>query len=301
MFKQKICKKLMTMNLGNPMQLNRQLIGAVACGLLLLASCEQNKLSGETLSEGKQVVLPAPLKPDHQLDSNSEYAKHWTGLHEWLKLNDHVILKVPPQFSGFLNVDSNSKNYASFSEVQPEKIRQVPTFGFGFHMPDFVGITPDNYQKEFDEDAVGGYIEPASINQAEPESPGYYPPNMFKRLSESLDMTNYQEKYGLRCYDYVNEPNGVGHRQYCYGLRDNKIDEYILLDIYAPPYPDWVKQPTMQATYFTKQYGGLVMTWSAHVKYFDRWQEIDRQMWQYLDKWNVVNKHVLTLESTTKK
>jgi hypothetical protein len=268
---------------------NHQLIGVVVFGLLLLASCDRKGLSSETMDKDKKVMMP-PLKHGQQLDSNSEYAKHWTGLHEWLKLNDQVILKVPPQFSSFLSVDSNSKNYANFSETPPKEIKQVPIFGFGFHMPDFVGVTPNNYQKEFDEDAVGAYVEPASNNQSGHDSPGYYPPNMFKRLSESLDMTNYQEKYGLRCYDYVNEPNGVGHRQYCYGLRDRNIDEYILLDIYAPPYPDWVKQPTMQATYFTNQYGGLVMTWRAHVKYLSRWQEIDRQMWQYIEDWNLVGK-----------
>ena len=38
--------------------------------------------------------------------------------------------------------------------------------------------------------------------------------------------------------------------------------------------------PMMKTTYFTKQYGGLEITYWTHAKNFNRWQEIDRQIWR---------------------
>ena len=132
-------------------------------------------------------------------------------------------------------------------------------------MPDFAGFTPDNYLTEFNEDEIKIIqIEPQPMSYAEPDAAGTYPPNMFKRAIDGYDINQYTERYGLKCYESKGngELNSI-NTQFCYGLRDQSLDEYILINLIVPPYPAGVLFPTMSAKYFTKQYGGLEISWRA--------------------------------------
>ncbi len=55
----------------------------------------------------------------------------------------------------------------------------------------------------------------------------------------------------------------------------------------------------MKTTYFTKQYGGLEITYWTHAKYFSHWQEIDHQIWQHIADWNASNQKPI-IGTTTK-
>lgn len=50
----------------------------------------------------------------------------------------------------------------------------------------------------------------------------------------------------------------------------------------------------MKITYFTKQYGGLEITYWEHAKDFSHWEEIDHQIWQHIADWNVANQKSTT-------
>lgn len=237
-------------------------------------------------------VIPPPLKPGQVLDPNSDYAKYWTGLPEWVQFDDIMTLKIPAQFQQFWILKNYPQIKFAHAVNRPKNIRQIQYMAFSMFMPNFEGYRPDNYKNEFDENEVKIIsIEAAPMSEAEPDAPGYFPPNMFKRLSvipSMLNIKEYEDKYGLRCYaSNQNIPDGVGFRKQCYGKRDELLDEYILLEIYVPPYVDNIKFPLMKTTYFTKQYGGLRITWWTHVKHFSRWHDIDQQVWQYLKEWNV--------------
>ena len=277
------------------------------CGLVLIiasmficTSCDQisHKVTEMTANAIKPVI-PPPLKPGQVLDPNSNYAKYWTGLPYWIQFDDVMTLKIPQQFVTFwITPPEGEKVEILQSAVRPKKIRQAQGIGFNMFMPNFEGYTPDNYEDEFDENIVKIIsIEAAPMSEAEPDAPGSFPPNMFKRLSEVpslLDINKYEDKYGLRCYaSSKNIPEGVGFSQLCYGKRDEQLDEYILLDVSIPPHSDWQKNPLMRTTYFTKQYGGLRITWWANAKHFSRWHDIDQQIWQYLKEWNVAKIDVI--------
>ncbi|MDO8699672.1 MAG: hypothetical protein Q7J75_04530 [Rhodoferax sp.] len=116
---------------------------------------------------------------------------------------------------------------------------------------------------------------------------GGYPPNMYQRITTGvarIDPEKYEEKNGLHCFE--RRPNEK-ENQTCYGLRDAASGEYILLDITVPPYEDWIKYPHMQAKYFSPKYGGVEILWRAHMKNFSRWQDIDSQIWKFIEAWNI--------------
>lgn len=233
-------------------------------------------------------IIPPPLKPGQVLDPNSDYAKYWTGLPEWVQFDDKMTLKLPAQFTPFwTHKDFPNVDFA-FYEDRPKHFREIDSFSFSMFMPDFGGYTPDNYLSELSEDEIKIIsIDSAPMSYAEPDAPGYFPPNMWKRVTTGRNV-QLEKKYGLDCFTYTNnKPEGVGVIQYCYGLRDAKLGEYIFLEIIIPPYPEYIKYPIMKAKYFTKQYGGLEIIWWAHMKYVDRWQEIDQQIWQHVKDWNV--------------
>lgn len=266
----------------------------IIASMFICTSCDQisHKVTEMTTKPTKPVI-PPPLKPGQVLDPNSEYAKYWTGQPYWIQFDDIMTLKIPQQFVIFWMPKPKGESVETLQSVErPKNIRQAQGIGFSMFMPNFEGYTPDNYEDEFDENIVKIIsIEAAPMSEAEPDAPGSFPPNMFKRLSEVpslLDINKYEDKYGLRCYaSSKNIPEGVGFSQLCYGKRDEQLDEYILLDVSIPPHSDWQKNPLMRTTYFTKQYGGLRITWWANAKHFSRWHDIDQQIWQYLKEWNV--------------
>ena len=57
-------------------------------------------------------VIPPPLKPGQVLDPNSDYAKYWTGLPEWVQFDDIMTLKIPAQFQQFWILKNYPQNLA---------------------------------------------------------------------------------------------------------------------------------------------------------------------------------------------
>lgn len=155
-------------------------------------------------------------------------------------------------------------------------------------MPDFRGYTPDNYLKDFDEDRIlVSYIAPAPMSSMEPGSPGYFAPNSLARLKGSVFIPNpdsYEEKFELQCFEQL--PDRKNH-QTCFGERRSTVKEHLILNIMPPPHESWVKFPTMDTTYFSPKYGGIDVSWRAHMKHLPHWREIDEQVWKYIDAWNV--------------
>ena len=225
-----------------------------------------------------------PLKPGQILDMNTDYGKYWPGQPALFKLTEDWGLAIPPQYMRFwIQRDRVVRHPTSWS-----KIPLVESIGFKFFMPDFGGYTPDNYQDEFHPDKVELiHFEVVGMGQEQAGAPGSYPPNMFARVSGvSFDPNKYQEKYGLRCYDFRLDLD-AGNNQYCYGLRDPKTNEYILIDTRPPPYPEWIIYPHMKATYFTPRYGGVELTWIAQMKHLPHWREIDQQIWRFIEQWRI--------------
>ena len=237
-------------------------------------------------------ILEPPLKPGQILDKSSEYAKKWPGRPGLFKLKEGLILSIPPQYQKFwLQYDRWGRDIVARPPTSPDQLSKVELIGFQMFFPDFGGYTPSNYLTEFDEDIVNVVdITPVSMADAAPGAAGHHIPNVLSRLwggSQPFISTSYEEKFGMRCYEMLQLPDGIGRKQYCIGQRDAANDEYLLLEIFVPPFQDWVKFPIMQAKYFSKKYDGVEVVWRTHVKHLKDWHRIDQQIWTYIDAWNI--------------
>ena len=224
-----------------------------------------------------------------RVDKSSDYYKYWPdGQPALFKLKDNLILAIPPQYQKFWY----QKDKVVRAPAQKNQIPQVTLIGFQFFMPNFSGYTPQNYKNDFDENMVDVVsIESADPSQAAPGAPGEYPPNMLKRaLASFLNPNDYQDMYGLRCYQ-GNGPNGSLSRTQitCYGRRDDVNNEDIMLDAMTPPYRPGIRFPIMQASYFSNRCGGMHLVWRTHTKNLPRWHEIDTQIWKFIDAWNIAD------------
>jgi hypothetical protein len=200
------------------------------------------------------------------------------------RISPSLIIKVPAAYSPYWDKPEQIRSWPADMSKFP-----IQMFAFNFYMPDFKGYTKNNYDKNFDDEAVNVVsIRFVGMGAEQPDAPGFYPPNVFKRIVESpnprFNLEKYENKFGLRCYETINNED-IGNE--CYGLRDSINNEFILLKMKMPPYESWVKSPQMQANYFTPQYGGLEIIWRTHVKHFSRWQEIDSQIWKFMADWNI--------------
>jgi hypothetical protein len=228
-----------------------------------------------------------PLKLGQTLDLNTDYGKYWPGQPALFKLSESWGFAIPPQYMQFwIQRDRVTRHPAPW-----HKILLVESIGFEFFMPDFGGYTPDNYTDEFHKDRVEVIdFSIVGMGAEQLDAPGAYPPNMFARLTAkpypSFYPEQYQEMYGLRCYDQIPRLKDSDD-QYCYGLRDAKTNEYILLDITPSPHSEYIVHPLMQATYFTPRYGGIEITWRAPMKHFPRWHDIDQQIWRFIEAWSI--------------
>jgi hypothetical protein len=239
-------------------------------------------------------MMQPPLKPGQVLDPDSLYAKRWPGKPALVKLNDELVLAIPPQFHQFWTQYHwlTGRDRAFRPPTPIEKLPYARGAGFTMHMPDFSGYTPDNYLIEFNKKVVDVvWLSAESMDQIKPGAPGTYPPNMFDRVStgpyRAFDPEKYEEKYGLRCYK---DRDQESDEQYCYGRRDSNIEEYILLRITVPPYKRTTQFPLMTTMNFSPKYGGLELGWRTHMDNFPHWREIDAQIWKYIDEWNIVKK-----------
>ena len=242
-------------------------------------------------------MLQPPADPQKIYNCDSKYFTTWPGKPGLFKIKENLVLQIPPQFHQYwLQQDWLGRSLVPRAPMALDKLPDNAQVGFDMFMPDFSGYTPERYdQKQPVEKFPVEQVEIISISAApmsyaEAGAPGSYPPNMFERSSSGeyrfFDPEKYDTKYGLRCYDFKPIPNHT-NRQWCYGLRNEKTNEYIFLGTAPPPYDDYVKYPLMQATYFTTAYGGLEITWRAHMNYLPQWQDIDRQIWRYIAAWNI--------------
>jgi hypothetical protein len=207
-------------------------------------------------------------------------------LREWpqghtapFKITDSLTLEIPLQHWRF-----------AISPVTPPRVPVLPHSDhveaqFDFFLPDFSGYTLQNYRNESDENKVEVvYLHAGDMHEAEQGAPGAYPPNMLKRmLGDLVNPNDYEDRYGLRCY----RGRVLTDRLICYGRRDDKTGEDILLSVPVPPFAPDVTFPMMQARYFSKRYGGVRLAWRTHVTNLPRWHDIDAQIWKFIDAWQV--------------
>jgi hypothetical protein len=155
---------------------------------------------------------------------------------------------------------------------------------FDFFLPEFSGYTPENIRKAFDVNKVEvGYVIAADTRPGA-GPPGQYPPDQLKRTLQYLaDPNDHRDTYELRCY----QGRVLKDRMYCYGSRDKAAQEDILFDVMIPPYASGVVNPQMRTTYFTRRYGGVVISWRTNVRNLPRWHDIDQHIWQFIESWNL--------------
>jgi hypothetical protein len=196
-----------------------------------------------------------------------------------LKITDSLVLQVPLQYERSAIYHGTAKR--ALISVQSDRSEVQ----FDFFLPHFTGYTLENYRNESDENKVEViYLHAGDPHEADADAAGEYPPNMLKRaLRDVLNPDDYQDRYGLRCY----RGRELRDRITCYGPRDARGHEDILLTALVPPYAAGVSFPQMQARYFSRRYGGVRIAWRTHVKNLPRWHDIDAQIWKFIEAWKV--------------
>jgi hypothetical protein len=252
-------------------------------------------------SEAQGAMKSPSNSSDVSVARSTQYCRDWPdGRPALFRLPDHTVLAIPPQYMKFwLQKDRvTQKDKMTRAPANSKDIPLVKSVGFQFFMPNFSGYTPKNYLTEFDEDLVDVIsIEPGDPAQMVVDAPGSYPPNVIKRLLATLlSPDKYVDQFGLRCYVDRGDPRPK--RLTCYGRRDDKTGEYILLKTYIPPF-EVGTYPTMQASYFSNHYGGMTLLWRAHAKYLSRWRDIDSQIWQFIAAWTTSEDQLNSMKQET--
>ena len=265
--------------------------GAVVL-LPLLCLLTRNARADNTPASGL-VNLP-PLPPGTKIDMSSPYFKDWPqGRPALFRIRRDLIVAVPPQYQQFWRQDHKVARLPSPISAIPKD--QVPGVSFQFFLPNFTGYTPENYSKAgdpvdfFDPDEVSVIeLEPADPKEGTPGAIGDYPPNMLARiLRKLLNPASARHMYGLTCYKFSYQAPETHGKWECWGKDESASGNYVMLDVFLPPYDSWIKFPTMQARYFTPKYGGLKIIWRTSAKNFSRWQDIDAQVWKFIGEWNI--------------
>jgi hypothetical protein len=251
----------------------RRAVIAAAAGTWLAACQPTNNRKGTPMYKLQDAAGP-------HIDMNSEYARNWPGEAALFKLREGLTLAIPPMYQEFWLQGDKVMRRPAPKERAPE----VERVGFDFFLPDFGGYTPDNYRQPFHQDRV----EVVSLQAVEPRTDGRPPTysdvdGAISRLTGiELVPDQFEDVHGLRCFA---GPVPANSRRTCVGERLQ--GERMLLQILVPPYAPGITNPIMQTTYHTKLYGGLQVTWRAHMKHFARWLEIEQQIWKFVDAWNV--------------
>ena len=195
------------------------------------------------------------------------------------KITDTLVLAIPLQFERSAVGDDKAPRSPFSGAAGRTEVR------FDFFLPDFSGYTLQNYRNDFAENKVEVvYLHAGDPHEADSGAPGEYPPNMLKRmLQDQLNPHDYKDMYGLRCY----KGRVLTDRLTCYGRRDAAAGEDILL--YVPLAQDAAPNsfPMLRANYFSRRYGGVRIAWRTHVRNLPRWQDIDAQIWKFIEAWNV--------------
>jgi len=194
-----------------------------------------------------------------------------------LKITEQLTLEIPLQYERTA-IESQPAPARAFISQQSDRAEAQ----FDFFLPNFSGYTLQNYRNDSDPDKVEVvYLHAGNRHEADPGAPGEYPPNMLKRaLAESLNAGNYQDQYGLRCY----QGRVPSARLTCYGARGGGED--IMLTTRQPPYAPG-DFPQLQARYFSTRYAGVRIAWRTAVRNLPRWREIDARIWRFIEAWQV--------------
>jgi hypothetical protein len=239
-----------------------------------LAGCDQGNQSSATPTYKLQDLAGT------NVDTSSEYVRNWPGEAALFKLREGLTLAIPPIYQEFwLQGDRVIRRPAAVSRAPT-----VPLIGFDFFMPDFGGYTPGNYRQPFHEDRVRVNY----LSTVEPRTDGEAPlysdiDGAISRLAGVFLLPDqFTDEHGLRCFA---SPAPSNQRRICVGERLQ--GERMLLDIKVLPYDLATTYPMVHARYYTKLYGGMEVDWSAHMKWFARWFEIEQQIWRFVDAWNV--------------
>jgi hypothetical protein len=195
-----------------------------------------------------------------------------------LKITDTLVLAIPLQYQR--------------SAIERAQGPRSPFPGIGgrteahfdFFLPDLSGYTLQNYRRDFDPNKVEVlYLHAGDPHEADPGAPGEYPPNMLARaLKDQLDPHGYEDMYGLRCY----RGRVLTGRLTCYGARDARAHEDILLYVPASSGPAADSFPMIKANYFSRRYGGVRIAWRAAAQNLPQWRAIDAQIWTFIGAWN---------------
>lgn len=208
-----------------------------------------------------------------------------------IKISDSLVLSIPAKYLRYGWLSRRDRGDANLNG-QMSKNTGLGSASFDFFLPDFSGYTTERLRERFDINAVQvAYVVAAKQIEVDPNHPAHYPSNQLKNTLRYLaDKSKYRDMYGLRCY----EGRTLKSRMYCYSMQAGKDHEGILLSVDVPPYGRSVVNPLVWTNYFSKRYGGIEISWHASVKNLSRWRDIDRQIWHFLDIWNVAGKPLET-------
>jgi hypothetical protein len=204
-----------------------------------------------------------------------------------LQLGD-VTLSVP----GVDCLESGKRRQSSQSAATVR--RKVDSVGFVFYLPYLERCDGPRSTDELHEDRVLITVQ-ASI----PDHAGRHPhadiDGALERLAGvaflSGPTTNLD---GLNCLPLP----PIRRVQECMGTRGN--GERFLISVPRPPHEDWVKFPSAQTTYFSKELGGVQVLWRVHVKHISKWRQIDARAWEMLRSWAVTSQALKTTTSEAK-
>jgi hypothetical protein len=198
-------------------------------------------------------------------------------------LNEHLVLAIPPEYQKFW-LQGNEVVRAPASR---QAVPNVSDVSFSLFLPRYTGFTPSNFKRDLDVDRVDVVsLGAADPGEGEPGASGYYPPNLLERILATGGDPHARDVHGLRCY----QPTGLsGDRWLCFGPVGEEPSRQIMLWVDLPPYEPGVRDPTMQAIYFTPRYGGMKITWRAHASHLAAWHDIDTRIWDLVAQWNVAD------------
>jgi hypothetical protein len=191
--------------------------------------------------------------------------------HVAYKINDHLILRVPPEGPTFHPVSKDPT-------VLPSQAPQADSFGFVFYLPDFSFKRPagrPNFPPpEWDHDRVQVWIHRATVIERGLQT---YPPAVRIEIEGHLIRAeDYQDIYGLRCWHFLGSD-----------CRDVTGRGEINIHADTPPQPPGKVNPSLRADYMSARYGGVEIFWDTSIDNLPEWHDIDAHVWQVIDAWNV--------------
>ncbi len=194
--------------------------------------------------------------------------------HSLYKINDRLILQVPPE-------GPTVHPAARRPSVSRSRLPLTDGFGFAFYLPEFSFKRPagrkDWPPAEGDHDRVQVWIYPETISQNVNTEPQPYPPIVRLEIEHHLiKAEDYRDIYGLRCWKFLGRD-----------CRDSTGKGEILIHAETPPQPSGVVNPLMKAEYISARYGGVKILWYTSIENLPKWREIDAHVWETIDAWNV--------------